>query len=293
MGRMGNCRRYPREMKKMCTLSCRYCKPGPKPDVGPTLAPGTCGKPTPMGSRIIGGEFAKKDAWPWQVAIYYMGQFMCGGSLLSPTWIMTAAHCVDGFDPVGYEIVLGQFNREDDVKPSEYFLAKRAFHHPDWMKPTPLNNDIALIELSKPAIFNRHVQPICLPKPSQANVPVGSECYITGWGQYKIGKSGPPSIKQKQAKLRVVSNEECSNMNTVNMGIPVTDKMVCAGLGPNHVESGCHGDSGGPFVCRANDGVWTLQGSVSWGSGECKTSQGYSVFARTNQFTDWIAQYVK
>merc|ERR1711962_1625402 len=72
LARMGNCRRHPREMKKMCTLSCRYCKPGPKPDVGPTLAPGTCGKPTPMGSRIIGGEFAKKDAWPWQVAIYYM-----------------------------------------------------------------------------------------------------------------------------------------------------------------------------------------------------------------------------
>ena len=117
--------------------------------------------------------------------------------------------------------------------------------------------------------------------------------FLVGWGQYKVGKSGPPSIKQKQAKLQVVSNEECSNMNTVNMGIPVTDKMVCAGLGPNHVESGCHGDSGGPFVCRANDGVWTLQGSVSWGSGVCKTSQGYTVFARTNQFTDWIAQYVK
>merc|ERR1719494_489585 len=81
--------------------------------------------------------------------------------------------------PVGSECyITGQFNRNADEK-TQYSFAKRAFHHPDWMSPTPLNNDIGLIELSTPAIYNRHVQPICLPKPGQTNVPVGSECYIT------------------------------------------------------------------------------------------------------------------
>ena len=73
--------------------------------------------------------------------------------------------------------------------------------------------------------------------------------------------------------------------------LQITDNMVCAGHGGKTLVSGCHGDSGGPFVCQTGaQGQWVLQGAVSWGSGRCDATQGYSVFARVSQFRSWIDQ---
>ncbi len=69
--------------------------------------------------------------------------------------------------------------------------------------------------------------------------------------------------------------------------------MVCAGHGGTTRVSGCHGDSGGPFVCQTGaNGRWVLHGAVSWGSGRCDASQGYTVFARIAEFRSWIDQHV-
>jgi len=206
---------------------------------------------------------------------------------------LTAAHCVDGFDYTRYQVVVGDYNRNDVDGDEQVYYATTAFHHPNWMRPTQLNNDVALIKLNKPVVFNKHVQPICLA--SSDDVPtVGKECYITGWGQYMVGRGGPPATILKQSPLKVVSQQECYNVNTRNMGIQITNKMLCAGYGPNSGKpnSGCHGDSGGPFVCQDSNGRWVLEGSVSWGSGYCDTRQGYSVFARISQFRSWIEQYI-
>ena len=54
------------------------------------------------------------------------------------------------------------------------------------------------------------------------------------------------------------------------------------------IKSGCHGDSGGPYVCQDNRGRWVLQGAVSWGSRRCDTREAFSVFARVSQFRVWI-----
>ena len=69
--------------------------------------------------------------------------------------------------------------------------------------------------------------------------------------------------------------------------------MICAGHGPKDRRSGCHGDSGGPFVCSSRDGRYTLHGDVSWGSERCDSKEGYSVFARTTAFVDWIEMKMK
>jgi chymotrypsin-like protease len=89
----------------------------------------------------------------------------------------------------------------------------------------------------------------------------------------------------QQAKLPLVSHEECSAVNGV---LREVDKltMLCAGYGGNSSISGCHGDSGGPFVCQEG-GRWFLRGAVSWGDHKC-SGKMYSVFTRISSLIDWI-----
>ena len=108
---------------------------------------------------------------------------------------------------------------------------------------------------------------------------------FAGWG--KIVHPGPMTRLLQQGILPVVSNEVCYQKNKKVIPIPITDGMICGGSGGSSLQSGCHGDSGGPFVCRVGD-RWELHGSVSHGSPVCKSTETYTVFARTYHFLDWI-----
>lgn len=98
---------------------------------------------------------------------------------------------------------------------------------------------------------------------------------------------GPMAQVLQQGKLPVVSQKTCRDLNTPNINIPVTDAMICAGSGGVSNLSGCHGDSGGPFVCEAG-GKWYLQGAVSHGSSHCNSTETYTVFSKVTHFRDWI-----
>lgn len=85
--------------------------------------------------------------------------------------------------------------------------------------------------------------------------------------------------------LRVISH-------TGGDRLKITPQMICAGV-KGTILSGCHGDSGGPYVCQASNGRWVLQGAVSWGSPRCSAAERYTVFARVAKFRNWISQYVR
>jgi len=83
-----------------------------------------------------------------------------------------------------------------------------------------------------------------------------------------------------------VTMEECNDRNG-NVGIQIDDNMICANK-PGTQVSGCHGDSGGPYVCTNSAGQWVLQGVVNWGSSSCNIDQRYTVFGRVAFYRTWI-----
>ncbi|TKS74967.1 Chymotrypsin-like elastase family member 3B [Collichthys lucidus] len=222
-----------------------------------------CGTPTyePSVSRVVNGVDARPYSWPWQISLQYLSgstyRHTCGGTLLTPEWVMTAGHCIGSVE--------------------------RIVVHPHWDDNClSCGNDIAMIKLASPVDLNDKVQPSCLPESGQI-VPNNDPCYITGWGRLYSG--GPIASKLQQALLPVVGHSICSRSDW--WGSTVKTTMVCAG---GDIRSGCHGDSGGPLNCRGGDGRWYVQGVTSFVSSRgCNTPLKPTVFTRTSSFTKWIS----
>ncbi|XP_068709846.1 MAM and LDL-receptor class A domain-containing protein 1-like isoform X3 [Montipora foliosa] len=249
-----------------------------------------CGYTTVPQSRVIGGEDAIPGAWPWQIALLRYGRFICGGSLISANWVVTAAHCVSGDqDASSYQVVVGDHNRNVNEGTEQKIAARRIFGHPSYNRPSRLNNDIALIQLMSNVSLSNRVNPICLPN-NDSDILTGSKCFITGWG--KIEHPGSSHHTLQQAMMPPIDQAECRRKIQATGGIvTLTPQMLCAGV-KNTILSGCHGDSGGPYVClNADQKTYTLHGAVSWGSPTCNSSQLYTVFARVTQFLPWIKQH--
>jgi len=250
----------------------------------------TCGDPAIKASRIIGGKEARPGSWPWQILLLRNKFGMCGGTLIHPEWVITAAHCIyrEKDSPEKFTVRVGEHYNGRKEGFEVDIAVERMILHPDYSKKLH-NNDIALLKLSRPAQLNSHVHPACL---SSGDPPIGAQCYITGWG--KIFRRGFMYPKLQQGRLPVVSNEDCAARNSKNLHIQITDAMLCAGkkTGSWGKVSGCHGDSGGPFVCK-NGGRWELQGVVSWGSPDCDILKAYQVFARVSHFKAWIEEQIK
>ncbi|NXB90803.1 ENTK Enteropeptidase, partial [Vidua chalybeata] len=135
------------------------------------------------GTRIIGGNDARKEAWPWIVSLHFNFQPVCGASLVSDEWLVTAAHCVYGrqLKPCRWQAVLGLYSQSDLAQPPAAVRnIDRIIINPHYMKQTK-DSDIALMHLQHKVQYTDYIQPICLPEKNQEFLP-GINCSIAGWG---------------------------------------------------------------------------------------------------------------
>uniref|UniRef100_A0A8C3TCF9 Peptidase S1 domain-containing protein n=1 Tax=Chelydra serpentina TaxID=8475 RepID=A0A8C3TCF9_CHESE len=227
----------------------------------------SCGKRWISG-RIFNAQNAKSRAWPWQVSVRMYGSHICGGSLISESWVVSAAHCVDPpVDKSAYWVQLGETRLVSETPTQTFSLVKRNILHPNYNSSTLLA-DIAVVELEKPIVFRATISPVCL---LDASVRGESDLYLL-----EAGKGMKRT--QQQKKVPGWSNR---------FSTP-SSQGVC----------GCRkADSGGPLVCE-EDRTWYLAGIVSWGwvrevNGVLTISPGYpGVYNRPNAHNDWIQENV-
>lgn len=251
----------------------------------PGLSQAADAKPAKPGADIIGGGTASPGEYPFMAAILdarfggsdYNQQF-CGGSLIAPSWVLTAAHCVEDASAGNLRVAIGRTLLTSNPAQGEKIAVERIVVHQDY-HPQRLSHDAALLKLVAASSFT----PIRLAANTQqddlAYEQAGKMLTVIGWGTISTRKTNYPN-DLREVNVPVVEDGPCRSAYGSSFDAPT---MVCAGA-PN-IDS-CYGDSGGPLFDYVTK---TQVGIVSWGNG-CAKKRFPGVYSEVNnqQIRDFI-----
>ncbi|XP_015777234.1 PREDICTED: complement factor B-like isoform X2 [Acropora digitifera] len=257
-------------------------------------------------ARIVGGSSSRRGWWPWQVAVKKNDingnlKLHCGGALIAPQWVLTAAHCFylrNEFSEElelrknGFKVSAGAYRLDQPGKSQQDISPEKIVPHDKYVKENYLN-DIALIKLKNKVELGKFVRTVCLPSKEKKDLALAKKYgYVSGWGTTKQlrpridPKPADYPNQLKHASFQIQENTICQNSTKYTFE---PDAMFCAGDGKGGNDT-CKGDSGGAFVREGKIGDryrWVAAGIVSWGEG-CAQKDKYGFYTRVYSYIDWI-----
>ncbi|XP_046457647.1 transmembrane protease serine 11D-like [Daphnia pulex] len=243
--------------------------------------------------RIAGGTSAKKNAWPFIVALKKSDDSLfCSGTLISDTRVLLAAQCLEKmslFELSGVTVLVGMFlTDQSDVQMTRRI--SKLFLHRQFNAAT-YANDIAIIVMDAPVVLSRSVAPACLPVAStDPDQFVDQDAVILGWGGGTVDASLTeiitPYVNLQQAKVSIWSNGDCKGDATA--GRYVTENTTCITSATGDKFTCTPADVGGPVVILPSPGSWTVVGINSY-TKDCATS---GLKTRVSAYRAWINQYM-
>nr|XP_034984551.1 acrosin-like [Zootoca vivipara] len=256
---------------------------------------GVCGRRPLAGShnllRVVGGSNVLPGTWPWMVSFQVLTRKgytnFCGGSLISPRWVLSAAHCFQKPKQIRFiRLSIGAHRVSKPGPDAQRRSIKRLVNHKLYKRGSnnKVHNDISLVELNEPVNCTDYIQPACLPEDSMV-VSLLKHCYVSGFG-IMDSITGQKADIMQEGPVDIIPEAICSKPDWWSQAI--LEENICAG----HIQGGiatCKGDSGGPLMCREqrSERYWVI-GITSWGPSFCGQEKKPGVYISTQFYLDWI-----